>query len=173
MEFNLDYATKVLNRTPSAVRVLLEDLPREWIDGNEGEGTWSPFDVLGHLIHGERTDWIPRAKIILEMGENRAFEPFDRFAQLEESKGKSLSELLDTFEDLRKQNLHELGEMGLKPADLARTGLHPALGKVTLGQLLATWVAHDLDHLVQISRTMAKQYRDAVGPWREYLSVVK
>src|SRR5262249_34714939 len=140
---------------------------------NEGEKTWSPFDVLGHLIHGEKTDWIPRAKMILESGDSRTFESFDRFAQERESKGKRLDELLDQFEALRAENLHILEDMKLTPRDLQRPGMHPQLGSVTLGQLLATWVAHDLDHLVQISRTMARQYRDAVGPWREFLTVVR
>ena len=155
------------------MRALLQDLPSEWVGRNEGEKTWSAYDVIGHLIHGERTDWIPRARIILSDGEARAFEPFDRFAQLEASKGKSLEDLLSTFETLRTENLHALKDMNLTRDDLNRTGTHPELGRVTLGQLLATWASHDLDHLVQIGRTMAVQYRDAVGPWRAYLSVMK
>ncbi len=152
---------------------MLQELPSEWVGNNEGAKTWSPYDVLGHLIHGERTDWIPRAKIILEDGEGKPFEPFDRFAQFEESKGKSMEELLVTFEGLRRENVRTLKAMGLRPEDLTRTGKHPELGRVTLGELLATWVAHDQDHLVQISRTMARQYQEAVGPWRPYLSVMK
>jgi hypothetical protein len=173
MEFNLDHAVSFLSRTPNVLRALLQGLPQQWVSVNEGENTWSPFDVVGHLIHGERTDWIPRARIILEAGESRAFEPFDRFAQFEESRGKTLEELMDTFEALRHDNIHALIEMRLSPQDLEKTGRHPELGTVTLGELIATWVTHDLDHIVQLSRTMAKQYREAVGPWQAYISVVK
>jgi hypothetical protein len=139
---------------------------------NEGEKTWSAFDVIGHLIHGERTDWMPRAKMILQFGENKAFEPFDRLAQERESQGKSLAQLLDEFARLRSENLNELRGLNLKPEDFARSGLHPALGVVTLSELLATWAAHDLTHLHQISRVMAHQYREAVGPWSAYLGVL-
>jgi hypothetical protein len=173
MEFNLDHAVAILTRTPNVVRAMLQGLPQQWVIGNEGENTWSPFDVVGHLIHGERTDWIPRARIILEAGESQAFEPFDRYAQLEESRGKSLEELMDVFEALRRDNIRALMAMGLSSQDFKRTGRHPELGKVTLGELIATWVTHDLDHIVQISRTMAKQYGEAVGPWKAYISVVK
>jgi hypothetical protein len=173
MEFNLNQAINVLTRTPHVLRAMLQDLPSEWVIGNEGEKTWSPYDVIGHFIHGERTDWIPRARIILENGESRAFEPFDRFAQFEADKDKTIDELLNTFAALRRENIRMLEGFELRPEDLKRTGKHPELGKVTLEQLLATWVAHDLDHLVQISRTMAKQYQEAVGPWRGYLTVLK
>ena len=173
MNFDLDHAIGILQRTPLVLRALLQDLPSEWVDRSEGEKTWSPYDVIGHLIHGERTDWIPRARIILSDGEARAFEPFDRFAQLEASKGKSLEELLSTFKTLRTENLRALKDMNLTRVDLNKTGSHPELGRVTMGQLLATWASHDLDHLVQIGRTMAVQYRDAVGPWRAFLSVMK
>ena len=173
MEFNLNDALNLLNRTPHALRAMLEGLPSEWINRNEGEMTWSPYDVIGHLIHGERTDWIPRAKIILKEGEKREFEPFDRYAQFDESKGKSIDELLETFERLRRENIGSLKELSLKPEDLEKKGKHPELGKVMLKELLATWVAHDQDHLVQISRTIARQYIEAVGPWRAYLSVMK
>jgi uncharacterized damage-inducible protein DinB len=173
MEFNLDHAVKLLTRTPGVLRTMLEGLPLEWINSKDGEETWSPYDVLGHLIHGERADWIPRAKIILEHGEDKPFEPFDRLAQFEESQGKSIEELLTTFADLRQANLAELKVMQLTPEDFSRRGTHPALGSVTLGQLLATWVAHDHSHIVQIARTMARQYQTAVGPWQEYLSVMK
>jgi hypothetical protein len=152
---------------------MLEDLPPEWTRSNEGGETWSPFDVLGHLIHGEQTDWIPRAMLILEKGETQPFSPFDRFAQFRESEGKTLAELLAEFETARAQSVRTLEGWGLDPADLNKTGLHPDLGRVTLGELLATWVTHDLDHIVQVARTMAKQYDTAVGPWREYLSVLK
>lgn len=170
--FNLDDAVALLERTPASLSALLAGLPQTWVKATEGEGTWSPYDVVGHLIHGERTDWIPRARHILA-GEGRPFEPFDRTAQFTESRGKSLGELLDTFAALRRENVAALARMALTEADLARRGLHPALGEVTLGQLLATWVVHDLDHLGQIARTMAKAYAGAVGPWSAYLSILK
>lgn len=173
MKFDLDDAINVLTRTPNVLRAMLQGLPSEWIKNNEGENTWSPYDVLGHLIHGERTDWIVRAKIILKEGEEKAFKPFDRFAQFTEGQGKSLEELLDIFESLRQENIQTLKEMKLNQQDLTKTGTHPELGKVQLKELLATWVAHDLDHIVQISRTMAKQYKEEVGPWHKYLSVMK
>ena len=173
MEFKLDDAINLLNRTPNVLRAMLEGLPSEWTDANESEKTWSPYDVIGHLIHGERTDWIPRARIIMEDGERRTFEPFDQYAHFEESKGKSVEELLATFASLRRENLERLKEMSLKPEDLSRTGRHPELGKVTLGELLATWVAHDQSHVVQIARTLARHYREAVGPWQAYLSLMK
>jgi hypothetical protein len=173
MVIDLDHVTEILDRTPRVLRAMLQGLPAEWILRNEGDNTWSPFDVLGHLIHGERTDWIPRARIILECGEGRAFEPFDRYAQFEASKGKTSEELLDIFEALRLENIRAFKEMELMPKDLEKPGMHPELGRVTLGELIATWVAHDLGHIVQISRTMAKQYREEVGPWRAYLSVMK
>lgn len=173
MEFNLEQAVAILARTPATLTTLLADLTPAWINGNEGAGSWSPFDVLGHLIHGERTDWIPRARIILESGEHDAFAPFDRFAQEHESVGKELRDLLDEFSRLRRENLEALEAMHLTTADLIRTGRHPELGRVTLGQLLATWVAHDLGHLAQVARVMAKQYRGAVGPWSAYLPVLR
>jgi hypothetical protein len=151
---------------------LLNGLPDRWISATEGEGTWSPYDVVGHLIHGERTDWIPRARHIM-VGETGAFLPFDRTAQFSESKGKDLVELLATFADLRRRNLAALVGMNLTPADFERRSMHPELGEVTLGQLLATWVVHDLDHLAQIARTLAKCYAPAVGPWAAYLSILR
>jgi DinB family protein len=172
MEFQLDRAKNILERTPATLTSLLRDLPDEWILHNEGPDTFSPFDVVGHLIHGEETDWIPRAKIILAYGENRSFEPFDRFAMFEKSKGKALGELLETFERLRGQNLRELEQMNLTPELLSKRGKHPELGAVTLSELLATWVVHDLGHIAQIVRVMSKQYGDAVGPWRAYLSIL-
>ena len=173
MEFNLDHTITLLNRTPNVLQAMLAGLPAEWVNGNEGEETWSPYDVIGHLIHGERADWIPRVRIILQSGEGRAFEPFDRLAQLEESNGKSIEELLSTFASLRRSNVENLIALKLMPDDLGRKGKHPALGLVTLEQLLATWVAHDHSHIVQIARTMARHYQVAVGPWQEYLSVMK
>lgn len=172
MEFQLDSAKEVLRRTPATLNSLLGHIPDEWVVSNEGPDSWSPFDVLGHLIHGEEADWIPRAKIILEYGESRAFEPFDRFAMFEASRGKSLAELLDRFGRLRAESLRELEGMSLTPEMLLKRGLHPELGAVTLGQLLSTWVVHDLGHVGQVVRVMAKQYGEAVGAWRAYLPIL-
>ena len=172
MKFSLDHTIEILSRTPAALKTLLAGLPEPWIINNEGPNTWSPFDVVGHLIHGERTDWMPRVKIILEHGEAHPFTPFDRFAQFEASKGKSLQELLDTFEALRRQNLELLKQFHLTADHLKLKGRHPDFGAVTLSQLLATWVAHDLDHIGQIARVMAKQYKEEVGPWIDYLSIL-
>jgi uncharacterized damage-inducible protein DinB len=172
MEFQLDHVIYILKRTPLTLDTLLRNLPDEWLMANEGADSWSPFDVVGHLIHGEETDWIPRARIILSHGEAQAFEPFDRFAMFEKSRGKSPSELLDSFKQLRQSNLEELEGMKLTPELLEKRGSHPELGAVTLGQLLATWVVHDLSHIGQIVRVMAKQYGEAVGPWRAYLSLL-
>ena len=172
MDFDLHTGTEVLERTPGTLRALLDGLSPSWFDANEGADTWSPYVVVGHLIHGERTDWIPRARIVLEQAEARRFAPYDRFAQLSESRGKSLRQLLDEFAELRSGNLRTLASWNLTEAQLALTGEHPAFGQVTLRQLLAAWVTHDLGHIVQVARVMAKEYRDAVGPWREYLTVV-
>lgn len=171
MQFELNAAVAVLDRTPGTLDQLLSGLPFEWLTATEGAGTWSPFEVVGHLIHGEETDWIPRARIILGEGERRPFDPFDRFAHLERSKGKSIEQILGEFRRLRRDNLETLASWKLGPSDLERRGRHPELGVVTLRQLLATWVAHDLAHIGQIVRVMAKQYRDAVGPWKAYMSV--
>src|SRR6185369_7453293 len=173
MEFELGQAIAVLMRTPSTLNALMRDLPEPWLVQNEGAETWSPYDVIGHLIHGEETDWIPRAKIILEHGETRAFEPFDRVAMFEEARRKSITELLDTFAQLRAENLRELQAMNLTADLLDKRGRHPELGVVTLRQLLSTWVVHDLGHVRQVVRVMSKQYRDAVGPWRAYLSILE
>jgi hypothetical protein len=172
VEHDLDYTIALLDRTPAVLSSLLRDLPEAWTLCNEGDNTWSAFDVVGHLVHGERTDWMPRARMILQFGESRTFEPFDRWAQFRESEGKSLSQLLDEFARLRTENLDELRALDLPPEDLERRGRHPSLGVVTLSQLLATWAAHDLTHLHQISRLMACQYREAVGPWAAYLGVL-
>lgn len=169
--FALDDAVALLTRTPAALDALLRGLPTWWTSANEGPDTWSPFDVIGHLVHGEETDWIPRVKIILEHGESRAFDKFNREAQFAAAP-QSLESLLDQFAALRRDNLRILGAMRLTPSDLHRIGRHPALGVVTLGQLLATWVAHDLDHVMQISRTLGRQYSNEVGPWRAYLRVI-
>lgn len=173
MEFELEHATNILNRTPTVLQDLLQGLPKAWVENNEGENTWSPFDVVGHLIYGEQVNWMPRAKMILEFGMDKPFTPFDRFAQFEASKGKTMPELLEKFGMLRQENILTLKEMQLTAQDLEKTGSHPEFGSITLSQLLATWVAHDLDHIVQISRTLAKNYREAVGPWRAYLSIMK
>lgn len=172
MQFDLSNAIQVLERTPLSFRALLGGLTEAWTTPNEGPETFSAFDNLGHLIHGERTDWIPRARLILEQGTNRRFEPFDRFAQYRESRGKTLAQLLDEFASLRVENLSTLRGWNLSEQQLALEGEHPSLGPVTLSQLLATWVAHDLGHLAQTARVMAKQYREAVGPWRQYLPVL-
>lgn len=174
MEQSLERTIVVLERTPGAVDALLRGLPEEWTRANEGEGTWSAFDVVVHLINCERTDWVPRARTILESknGEVREFPPFDRFGEIRESQGKALGELLDTFATERTENLKRVREWGLGPKELAMRGKHPALGEVTLEQLLATWAAHDLNHLHQVSRVMAHQYHEAVGPWSKYLGVM-
>ncbi len=173
MEFQLDHAKEILRRTPATLNSLLRHLPEEWALSNEGPESWSPFDVVGHLIHGEETDWIPRAKIILEYGESGTFEPFDRFAMFEKSRGKSLGDLLDRFEWLRGESLRELEGMDLRPEMLGKRGTHPELGVVTLSQLLSTWVVHDLGHIGQIVRVMAKPYTEAVGAWQAYLPVLR
>jgi len=171
-QFTLPETIAILSRTPATLNVLLRGLPEMWVLRNEGKATWSVFDIVGHLIVGERTDWIPRARIILEHGEARAFDPFDRFAQSRESTGKTLEQLLDEFARIRAEKLDELRALNLKPQDFERRGRHPALGIVTLSQLLATWAVHDLTHLHQISRVMAHQYREVVGPWTRYLGVM-
>lgn len=170
--FILDEALPVLERTPAVLRALLAGLPEPWLSATEGEDTWSPFDVVGHLVHGERTDWIPRAELMLREGDAVTFPAFDRFAMLEASRGRTMAELLDTFAELRVANLRRLRELVHTPADLTRPGRHPELGPVTLGQHLATWVAHDLSHVSQIVRVMARRYTAAVGPWRAYLPLL-
>lgn len=172
MDFDLHAGVMVLERTPGTLRALLSGLPPAWTDATEGPDTWSPYVVVGHLIHGERTDWVPRAEIILAQGQNRRFTPYDRFAQFRESQGKPLEQLLDEFATLREANLKTLAAWQLTDAQLELSGEHPELGAVSLRQLLATWVAHDLGHLAQVTRVMAKQYRAAIGPWRAYLSIM-
>ena len=172
MDFDLGNGMAVLARTPLVLEALLSVLPEEWTTGNEGAETWSPFDVVGHLIDGELTDWMARLHIILRQGPNRRFEPFDRFRHISRNKGRALSDLLAEFRQLREKNLGELRALDLTAAQLQLTGEHPAFGSVTLEQLLATWVTHDLGHLAQITRVMAKQYRDGVGPWQAYLPVL-
>ena len=172
MEFQFDDALPVLRRTPAVLRELLLDLPGPWTGATEGPGTWSPFDVVGHLIHGERTDWMPRVEHLLRHGDTVPFPVFDREAMFAESQGLSLSELLDTLARSRTESLDRLMALGLTGADLTRRGRHPEFGVVTLGQHLATWVAHDLSHVGQVVRVMARQYSTAVGPWQAYLPIL-
>jgi hypothetical protein len=172
MTFDLETGLDLLTRTPTVLDALLRGLDDTWSRTNEGPETWSAFDVVGHLIHGEETDWIPRAQIILKFGSERPFEPFDRFAQFERFAGWSLGALLDELARLRRANLETLRTWNLQPADLERMGTHPALGAVSLGQLLATWVVHDLGHIAQIARVLAKWPGGDVGPWRAYLGVL-
>jgi hypothetical protein len=171
-QHNLQDTLSLLDRTPAALDALLRGLPATWTDQNEGDGTWNAISIVGHLIHGERTDWMPRAKMILHFGETRPFESFDRQGHEAESRSKPLAELLDEFARVRVANLSELRAMNLQPEHLALRGRHPAFGAVTLSQLLATWAVHDLTHLHQLSRVLAHQYRDAVGPWSHYLGVL-
>jgi hypothetical protein len=173
MGHDLQQTVSLLAHTPAALNALLRGLPEAWTLGNEGENTWSPFDILVHLTHAEHTDWMPRARMILQSGESRTFEPFDRLGQMRESRGRPLGQLLDEFARLRSESLSELGALQLGQEELELRGRHPALGVVTLSQLLATWAVHDLTHLHQISRVMAHQYRDAVGPWSAYLGVLQ
>src|SRR5215510_2546559 len=169
----LEECLSILSRTPATLNALLRDLPESWTEVTEGPGTWSPYVVIGHLIHGEKTDWIPRLNIILEHGPGRPFDKFDREAQFRDSQGKTLTTLLDEFTGLRQQNLASLRALNLQPTELNRNGTHPELGPVTVRQLLATWTAHDLAHLVQVNRVMARRYKEDVGPWAEFLSVMK
>lgn len=173
MPFDLEDTVAVLERTPAVLRSLLSGLPDGWVRGNEGPDTWCAFDVVGHLIDGEETDWIPRARIILDGGPDRRFQPFDRFHHLDANRGVALPELLDRFAARRAESLAALRSFRLTPELLRRTGEHPELGTVTLEQLLATWVVHDLDHLAQIARVMGKRYTVAAGPWRRHLSVLE
>jgi hypothetical protein len=168
--FTVELGLEILERTPSVLRAWLDGLSPEWLAANEGPDTWTPYDVVGHLIHGERTDWMTRADIIL--GGGGTFATFDRFAQFRESEGKSLAQLLDEFAEVRRANVARIRSLSLTDADLEKTGTHPKFGTVTLRQLLSTWAAHDLDHLMQISRVMGKQLEEDVGPWKQYLRIV-
>jgi predicted DNA-binding ribbon-helix-helix protein len=172
MTFDLAHGVAVLERTPQVLEALLSGLPDAWIRGNEGAGTWSPFDIVGHMIDGEMTDWMTRARVILNQGADRRFAPFDRLRHISRNQGRTLTELLAELREWRGKNLQELRRLNLTAEQLQLTGEHPAFGRVTLEQLLATWVAHDLGHLAQITRVMAKQYREAVGPWEAYLPVL-
>lgn len=172
MTLQLPSAIAVLQRTPDVLDTLLRDLPEEWVTADEGPDTWNAFDIVGHLVHGERTDWVSRADAILRHGERQPFKPFDRFAQFRDSEGKTLADLLDEFRHLRAGNVRALQSWQLSDADLNRTGVHPEFGRVTLRQLIATWVTHDLSHLGQIARIMAKRYDGEVGPWKVYLRIL-
>lgn len=172
MKFDIANATEILLRTPKVLRSLLAGLNDEWIMSNEGHETFSPFDVMGHLIYGEKTDWVPRAKIILSNDEDKTFKPWDRFAQYEESKGKSLSQLLTEFEEIRRANVEWLLAANISTNDFEKTGIHPNLGVVTLQNLLSTWVVHDLTHIAQITRVMAKQYKEEIGPWMDFFRIL-
>ena len=172
MKFELKQALEILERTPLVVETMLNNLNEEWIRSNEGDDTWSPYDIVGHYIHGEKTDWIPRMEIMLNDLPDKRFEPFDRFAQFRNSKGKTLNELIDEFKILRKENLTKLQSVELNDEQLNRTGVHPQLGVVTLRQLLASWVVHDLTHIYQLSRVLAKQFEEEVGPWKEFMGVL-
>ena len=172
MEFELKRSLKILQRTPAVLRNWLDGLDACWTENNYGNETFSPFDVVGHLLHGERTDWMARVELILEHGETRAFVPWDRYAMYQESQGKTMVQLLDEFETARHQNLIKLDLKQIKNEDLRRTGTHPSFGRVTLRQLIATWVTHDLNHIHQIAKCMAWQYRDEIGPWREYVTFI-
>ncbi len=172
MEYSIGKGIEILEQTPKTLKSYLGDLSDDWVFCNEGTGTWSAYDIVGHLIHGEKTDWIPRVHIILNNSGQKVFQPFDRFAQFEASKGKSLSNLLDEFDTLRQNNLNTLKDLNLSNDQLQLKGIHPELGEVTLSQLLATWVTHDLGHIAQISRVMAKQYKTEVGSWIDYISIL-
>lgn len=172
MKFDLNKSYEILERTPAVLKTLLKGLGDEWLMQNEGPETFSPYDVIGHLIHGEKTDWAVRAKIILEFGIEKPFEPWDRFAQYKESRGKSLHEMLDEFEKLRNGNIGWLKSQELKEEDFDKKGMHPSLGEVTLRNLLSTWVVHDLAHIAQITRVMAKQYKEEMGPWPEFFRIL-
>ena len=173
MKFDINKSIKILSRTPQVLETLLSGLSDEWLRNNEGENTWSPYEVVGHLIHGEKTDWIPRAKIILSLSGNKEFEPFDRFAQQNEDPNKSIDELLEEFKTLRINNLKELEALEINDLKLLEKGIHPELGAVNLKELLSCWTVHDLGHIAQISRVMAKQYQTEVGPWIAYLGILK
>ncbi len=173
MKFDVGKALEILERTPVVLDSMLQGISEDWTSVNEGGDTWSVFDILGHLIHGEKTDWIPRAEIILSENRDKTFRPFDRFAQFEDSRGKSLAQLLEEFKTLRESNVEKLRSKNLTDETLHEKGIHPAFGQVTLSQLLSTWVVHDLNHIAQIARVMAKQYKDEVGPWTAYLRILQ
>jgi len=172
MKFDLHKSIEILERTPLVVEAMLKGVSEEWTAKNEGPDTWSAYDIVGHLVHGEKTDWMARMEIILSDSTNKKFTPFDRFAQFKDSRGKSLQQLIDEFKTLRKKNLLKLRLKKIDSTELLKRGIHPEFGKVNLKQLLATWVVHDLNHIAQIARVMAKQYKTEVGPWVEYLPIL-
>ena len=172
MKFDINNSIEILERTPKVLESYLSGLSNDWLKNNEGENTWSPYDIIGHLIFGEKTDWIIRAKIILNQSENIMFEPFDRFAQLKENQNTPISKLIVEFKELRQSNLKELKSFNISDKDLELKGVHPEFGDVTLEQLISTWVVHDLGHISQISRVMAKQFETNVGPWKAYLRIL-
>jgi hypothetical protein len=173
MKFSLDNSIEILERTPDTLISLLDNISQDWTSNNEGGQTWTVFDVIGHLIHGEKTDWVIRTELILSSNVEKHFTPFDRFAQFDSSKGKSLKQLLHEFKKLRTSNIKKLRKLNIGSQDLNKTGIHPTFGEVNLSQLLSTWVAHDLDHISQIARIMAKQYKEEVGPWVEFLKILR
>lgn len=173
MNYTKEQAIEILERTPAVLSTLLSGISDDWVMNNEGAETFSPYDVVGHLIHGEKTDWLVRAKLILEHGTAKPFEPYDRFAQYEESKGKSLQQLLDEFDEIRKRNIAWFQSCQVTEEDLERKGMHPVLGEVSLRNLLSTWVVHDLTHIAQVTRVMAKQYKGEMGPWPEFFRILQ
>ena len=173
MKFTVDKSLEILERTPKVLITMLQDISADWTSPNEGGDSWSVYDIIGHLIHGEKTDWVPRTEIILSENSDKKFTPFDRFAQFEDSKGKTLNQLLKEFKMLRERNIEQLRSKKITDKNLEEIGIHPAFGNVTLSQLLSTWVVHDLNHIAQISRVMAKQYKVEVGPWTEYLRILQ
>ena len=173
MKFTVDKSLEILERTPKVLITMLQDISADWTSPNEGGDSWSVYDIIGHLIHGEKTDWVPRTEIILSENSDKKFAPFDRFAQFEDSKGKTLNQLLTEFKTLRESNTEQLRSKKITDKNLEEIGIHPAFGHVTLSQLLSTWVVHDLNHIAQISRVMAKQYKVEVGPWTGYLRILQ
>ncbi len=172
MTFDLQQAVRLLQKTPMVVRSMLSNLDETWTHSNEGGDSWSPYHVVGHLVHGEKTDWMPRLEIMMAEGPIQTFEPYDRFAQIEMSKGKTLEELLEMFELLRKENLQTLQSKQITETDLSRKAMHPSLGEITLSNMLSAWVVHDQGHIAQISRVLAKNYKEEVGPWTKYLTIL-
>ncbi|GAA4272939.1 DinB family protein [Aquimarina gracilis] len=173
MVFDINKSIEILQRTPLILESLLQGISKEWVENNEGENTWSAYDIVGHLIHGEKTDWIPRAKVILSKAENKTFDPFDRFAQMNKDQERTIEELLKEFKEIRSKNIEELKSFQINETKLSKKGIHPELGEVNLKELLSTWVVHDLGHISQISRVMAKQFKSEVGPWSAYLGILK
>lgn len=173
MSFDLSKSFAMLERTPEVLKTLLKDLPEDWTNANEGGESWSPFIIVGHLLHGEKTDWLTRTKIILSDAEDKTFPPFDRFAQIKDNQGRKLNDLLDEFAERRKANLEELKKLNITAEMLEKTGIHPSFGEVSLGNLLTTWMTHDLNHLYQITRVLAKQSKKETGPWVEFLRILR